>query len=599
MDRASPDMKYRYLLISLILFSVEPGEIYAQQNPLTFQSQDLQLIAQRYTGSTVNWPLVIEMASHDVDKNSFTLEPSAILQLQNFAEFSSKVNEQQKRISDLINSGATVFAAEEYAAVKEIISKYSTSISEGELDQAIGYAGQLEQAVDEMESTLMNNRIVDVQAQLSKKKGEVNKRVGLLGSWSDSFIGDLFKQSDGIRTLIESYATLSFTDGSDIQVNPNTIAVIRKSRIDKLNNASDTEITLEDGGLLAKLSAAGKDRSTYVLNAGPSRTELKTQNFYAETEGVERAKLSNYDGEAIINSNDITITIQKNQGTIVEEGKDPLQPVELLPAPELDWSSADTLINEEELLFAFREIDDAANYRVQYSNSPNFDGQLTEVTTTETAVNIENLPMGMTYVRVQATDQLGLRGPFSKTARIIRNVDNQPPPVFVDNIRGNMLLTSGDTYAVEGVTEPDAVLTMNGKRVSVASSGRFSHTLSDLSGETDVKIISKDPTGNVSELDVIIARLTEDRLFDFNIGKASALQSNRVKAGSTIISSKAYNGLKVIISNQQQSRTIATDGQGRWGTKITFIPGELTIAFKDVNTDQTYLTKTFIVEADQ
>ncbi|MBO6586659.1 MAG: hypothetical protein JJ953_11180 [Gracilimonas sp.] len=592
-------MKFRYLLISLILFSVEPGEIYARQNPLTFQSQDLQLIAQRYTGSTVNWPLVIEMASHDVDKNSFTLEPSAILQLQNFAEFSSKVNEQQKRISDLINSGATVFAAEEYAAVKEIISKYSTSISEGELDQAIGYAGQLEQAVDEMETTLMNNRIVDVQAQLSRKKGEVNKRVGLLGSWSDSFIGDLFKQSDGIRTLIESYATLSFTDGSDIQVNPNTIAVIRKSRIDKLNNASDTEITLEDGGLLAKLSAAGKDRSTYVLNAGPSRTELKTQNFYAETEGVERAKLSNYDGEAIINSNDVTITIQKNQGTIVEEGKDPLQPVELLPAPELDWSSADTLINEEELLFAFREIDDAANYRVQYSNSPNFDGQLTEVTTSESAVNIENLPMGMTYVRVQATDQLGLRGPFSKTARIIRNVDNQPPPVFLDNIRGNILLTSGDTYTVEGVTEPDAVLTMNGKRVSVASSGRFSHTLSNLSGETDVKIISKDPTGNVSELDVIVARLTEDQLYDFNIGKASALQSNRVKAGSTIISSKAYNGLKVIISNQQQSRTIATDGQGRWGTKITFIPGELIITFKDVSTDQTYLTKTFIVEADQ
>ncbi|MGN8225130.1 hypothetical protein [Gracilimonas sp. BCB1] len=592
-------MKYPALLISLILFSVKPGESYAQQNPLTFQSQDLQLIAQRYTGSTVNWPLVIEMASHDVDNNAFTLQPAAILQLQNFAGFSSQVNEQQKRVTQLINSGATVFAADEYETVKGIVSNYSESVSNGELEQAIGFAGELEQAVDELETSLLNNRIVDVQAQLSKKKGEVDKRVGLLGSWTDSYLGDLFKQSDGIRTLIESYATLSFTDGSDIQVSPNTVAVIRKSRIDKLDNASDTEITLEDGGLLAKLSAAGKDRSTYVLNAGPSRTELKTQNFYAETEGEDRAKLSNYDGEAIINSNDVTITIQKNQGTIVEEGKDPLQPVELLPAPELTWSAADTLINEEELLFSFRDIEDAANYRVQYSDSPNFDGDITEVTTTETAVNINNLPLGMTYVRVQATDQLGLRGPFSKTARIIRNVDNKPPPVFIDNIRGNLLLTAGDTYAIEGVTEPDAVLTINGTKVSVAASGRFSHSLTDLSGETDVHITSKDPTGNQTEMTVTVARLTEERLFDFRIGKTSALQSNRVKAGSTIISSKAYNGLKVTISNQQQSRTIATDSQGRWGTKLTLIPGELTLSFKDMNTNQTYISKTFIVEEDE
>ncbi len=592
-------MKYRVLLISLILFSAKPDESYAQQNPLTFQSQDLQLIAQRYTGSTVNWPLVIEMASHDVDNNAFTLEPAAILQLQNFAEFSSIVKEQQKRVTKLINSGATVFAAEEYEEVKGIISKYSESVSNGELEKAIDFARQLEPAVDELETSLMNNRIVDVQAQLSKKKGEVDKRAGLLGSWTDSFLGDLFKQSDGIRTLIESYATLSFTDGSDIQVNPNTVAVIRKSRIDKLDNASDTEITLEDGGLLAKLSAAGKDRSTYVLNAGPSRTELKTQNFYAETEGEDRAKLSNYDGEAIINSNDVTITIQKNQGTIVEEGKDPLQPVELLPAPELNWSSTDTLINEEDLLFSYRSIDDAANYRVQYSDSPNFDGDITEVTTSETAVNINDLPLGMTYVRVQATDQLGLRGPFSKTARIIRNVDNKPPPVFIDNIRGNLLLTAADTYAIEGITEPDALLTINGMRASVTASGRFSHSLSDLSGETEVNIISKDPTGNLSELEVIVARLTEERLFDFNIGKIPALQTNRVKAGNTIISSKAYNGLKVVISNQQQSRTIATDNQGRWGTKLTLIPGELTISFKDMSTDQTYISKTFIVEEDE
>jgi hypothetical protein len=587
-------MKYSFLILGfLISFHTQT---HAQQSNVTFQSKDLQLISQRYTGSTANWPLVIEVATHNISENSFTLEAADVLQLQNFATFSMLVNEQKTRISQLINNGATVFATEQYAVVKDIINKHYAAVDEGQLEAAITHAQNLLDEVDLLETTLMENRVVDVQAQLSKRKGQVDKKAGLLGSWTDAFLGDLFKQADGIRTMIESYATLSFTDGSDIQINPNTVAVIRKSRIDKLNDASDTEITLEDGGLLAKLSSAGKQKSTFVLNAGPSRTELKTQNFYAEADGPEMAKLSNYDGEAIINSNNVTISIQKNEGTIVEEGKDPLQPVKLLPAPTLTWLSADTVINKENLFFSYLDIEGAVSYKVQYSSSPNFDQQLTEVTTSETTINIPNLPLGMTYVRVQATDQLGLRGPYSKTARIIRTTDNKPPPVFVDNMNDNIILTTQENLALEGVTEPDAILTINGNKASVFSSGRFSYPLSDLSGETELKLISKDPSGNQSETTLTVVRLTEDVLFDFNIGRQSALTTTVVSEGSTTFSATAYPGLKITITNQQQTRTIVTDKEGRWGTKISLIPGDLTISFDDISTEQTFISKSFKVE---
>ena len=352
---------------------------------------------------------------------------------------------------------------------------------------------------------------------------------------------------------------------------------------------------MEDGGLLAKLSAASKQKSTFVLNAGPSRTELKSQNFYAEADGPQIAKLSNYDGEAIINSNNVTISIQKNEGTIVEEGKDPLQPVKLLPAPTLTWSSADTVINKESLLFSYLEIEGAASYEIQYSTSPDFDQQLTEITTQETAVNIPNLPLGMMYVRVQATDQLGLRGPYSKTARIIRTTDNKPPPVFVDNMTDNTILTTQEDFALEGVTEPDAFLTVNGKKVNVMTSGRFSHMLNGLSGETELTLISRDPSGNQSETTLRVVLLTEDVLFDFSIGRESALNSQQVSSGSTIFSAKAYPGLRITITNQEQSRTIITDKQGRWGTKMSLIPGNLTISFDDIKTEQTFISKSFKV----
>ncbi|MDZ7806598.1 MAG: hypothetical protein U5K71_05745 [Gracilimonas sp.] len=260
------------------------GFAVAQGNSVSFKANDLQKIAEEYTGSTVNWPLVVTLASHDTDANVFSMTPSQIQELQNFSQIYAATTAQKERIGELISNGATVFASNEYQNVQQLLNEYNKAVNDGDIEQAFSIGRSIPPAVDDMETALNANRVVDVQAQLSQKKGRVDKRTGLLGSWADAMRGDLFAQSDGIRTFTESYAQLSFVDGSDIQVEPNTVAVIRKSRIDQLNNATDTEITLEDGGLLAKLSAAGKDQGRYVLNAGSSVSELQTQNFYAETE---------------------------------------------------------------------------------------------------------------------------------------------------------------------------------------------------------------------------------------------------------------------------------------------------------------------------
>lgn len=586
-------------LIQIVFILMLTTSSLFAQSQLNFQAKDLQNISQRYTGSTSNWPLIVEMAEHDANNNTFTLPSPAILQLQNFSEFSTLVVDQKGRIGQLINSGATIFAADEYAMVNEILQSYNNAINTGDIETAIASAENLKETVDLMEETLAKNRVVDIQAQLSRKKGQVDKRAGLLGSWENAWIGDLFKQSDGIRTLVESFATLSFTDGSDIQVKPNTVAVIRKSRIDNLTNATDNEITLENGELLAKLSAAGKSSSQYILNAGPSRSELKTRNFYAEADGEEMAKLSNYEGEVVVNSNNITITIQKNEGTIIENGKDPIQPVQLLPAPELNWTSTDTVINKDQLLFSYKEIEGAVNYRIQYSSSPKFDGEVTEIITDNTTHNLENLPMGMTYARVQASDQLGLRGPYSKVARIIRTEDNTPPLIYIDDSFNDMLLAENDEYVLQGLTEPDATLIINNKQVPVQSSGRFSHTLSHISGETEVQINSKDPSGNQTNLRNTIVRLTEDRLFDFNIRTLPALDTEEIAAGKIMLSTTAFPGLKVNISNELQNRTISTDGQGRWGISMTLLPGDLIISFEDLNSGQIYFSKSYIVKGNQ
>src|SRR5690554_378221 len=162
-------------LLSLLIYSNTQA-----QSVLTFQAQELQKVAQNYTGNTANWPLIVEIADHNVGENTFTLSQPNILQLQNFSGFSAAVSAQKIRIDQLINSGATVFAGDEYSVVNTALRSYNSAVNAGDIEEAIGFAQSLKTAVDQMEESLNKNRIVDIQAQLSKKKGEVDKRTGLL-----------------------------------------------------------------------------------------------------------------------------------------------------------------------------------------------------------------------------------------------------------------------------------------------------------------------------------------------------------------------------------------------------------------------------------
>ncbi|HET8865990.1 MAG TPA: FecR domain-containing protein [Gracilimonas sp.] len=568
----------------------------AQDSPLVFQAEKLQEIAQQYTGSTINWPLVVNLASHNTEQNTFTITPSQLQELQNFSQVSAEVLKQKDRVSELISSGATIFASDEYQEVQSLITEYNKAVNDGVIEDAFDYGNRLKASVDSMETALFENRVIDVQAQLTEKTGQVDRREGLLGSWIDAMKGDLFEQSDGIRTFAESYAELSFLDGSNIQVEPNTIAVIRKSRIDRLNDAGDTEITLEDGGLLAKLSAAGKNRSTYTLNAGSSSSELRTQNFYAETDDSDLVKLTNYDGEVIVNSNNVSITIRENEGTIVESGKAPMQPVKLLPSPSLTWATIDTVVNNETIIFAFNEIEGAQNYRIQYDQSPNFTEDVVEVQTTETSLVMDDLPMGMTYVRVQAIDALGLRGPFSKTARIIRTVDNTPPPVFVDNLHNDLLFTSDGSLQITGATESEARLVVAGENVQVQPTGRFSYTVSGVQTIKDITITAADPSGNKTTKNIQLVRLTEEKLYNFRLRSALNSTLSAIRSGSTTFSGNLYPGIEVTITNETLTERVRTDFNGNWGVTLDLVPGELKIEFRNANTGILYSSKTYTVE---
>ena len=585
-------------LCILLLFIGGSFSVSAQNNEITFPAAELQEMALRYTGDKLNWPILVKLADRNIQDNTFTLTQSDALQLENLADATAIVLEQKEKFKQLIENGATIFARDEWIAAVQQFEKQKTAVNDGDVEAAISGANALPETVTKLEQVLRENRMVEVQAQLESKIGTVDKRVGLLGQWNNADVGDLFKESDGLKTHEESFANLGFTDGTKIIVDPNTIAVIRKSRVDKLDESSDTEISLESGGLLAKLSASATERSNYILNAGSSQSELRTTNFYAESDGDETVKLTNYDGVANVNANDVTITIRENEGTIVREGQPPAAPIKLLPAPELVWETSDTVVYRDQVIFTFNFVDDAESYIVQRSTSSTFDNDLQEIKVSNNSALLSYLPLGTTYVRVLAIDDLGLRGPFSEPVRVVRNEDNQPPPAFVDNLNGSILFTLTPNVTITGVTQPDAHVLINNNPVPVQSSGRFSHEMKNLTADQNVSVVATDDSGNNTVRSVRVVYLTPEILFNFALSGARGRDTIVIDRPSVTLSSRAYPGLEVVINNTGTTRRVQTDSQGRWGITMNMQQGELSVTFKDIRTGETYLTKSFTVQVN-
>ncbi|XWN38682.1 MAG: FecR domain-containing protein [Balneola sp.] len=584
----------RTLLAAFLLCFIS-FDILAQE-PVSFSSDKLQQISQRYAGSSLNWPVVVSLAEHNITNNTFTLSGSDILKLRALTNSTIIFENQQKRTNQLISEGATIFATNQLNDTNTLFNDYLDEIRNGNLENALNISEQLKPSVDALERTLNSNRLVSIQAQLISKDGLVDKRLGLLAGWKEAFVGDLFEESHGVRTQEESYATLAFTDGSNIIVNPSTTAIIRKSRIDKLDESADAEITLVEGGLLSKLSAVGKERSKYILNAGSSTTELNTQNFLAENSGGTDIRLSNYDGDAHVSANNVIVTIRKDEGTIIRGNQAPLPPVKLLPAPRYLTSKLDTIIYQDDFLLNFDGVEKAVSYRVEYSSAYNFDGNVLIKEILNPRVLIENLPLGTTYVRIQSVDDLGLKGPFTEKFLVIRNQDTKAPPIFGDQFNQKVHFVLSNSVTVTGVTEPDAIVLVNGKKTKVSASGTFSSVVSLESNDQIINVTSTDGSQNTTRKELRVVHLTEPYLFKVKLDGLDIKEDISSTNSAKTITGRAFPEMEVELKNGQTIKTVKTDSQGRWGVTMNVQQGKLSITFKANQTGIETLSKSYTVK---
>jgi hypothetical protein len=578
---------------------------FAQQRErgYVFNAGELMQVSQRLAGDSAAWQIVVASAERRTSTNEFVLSTTAQKILRTFSTLRAKVNRERATLSRLVKRGAPILAEQEFLKTSSALQAHDQAVAKGDIAKAMQEGESFLLLLPTLSKAVEARRTEAVEAKLRTKTGDVDKRKGLLGAWQQAEIGDLFAESDGIRTGTNSTAALAFIDGSQIVINPNTTAVVRTSRIDKLERTAQANIALIKGSLLSQLSKQAQESGAFKLSAGKAEAIIRSGKFWASVNEASATRIANYEGTMEVKAGKMAVTLKKNQGTVVLKGKEPTPPVELLPAPRLQWNALDTVIFRNELLLRWNPVANTTKYQIEVSSERNFSQNVQTYSTSATSFLLKNLPNETRFVRLQAFDKLGLRGADSPTYRILRSPDSEPPFIFVQDFP----VQKGDTLTryitlsqldIQGETEPNATLLKDGTPIEVAPNGtfQFSVSLENLS-EKFISLSAFDAAKNRRNLVLRLVSIRQERLVQ--------MKWNCAVVGDTLISNglpiqvygTAYPNLLLSLTHGNRTYSVAADAKGNWAIALEPLANQtLTVSFEAPDTKRQTPIRTYFVK---
>jgi FecR protein len=571
--------------------------VFAQKADMRFSAASLYTTAVKLTGDSTCWPIIVSLSERDTATNGFILNNHAQTQIKEFAAVHKSVKQARLNLSQYIKSGAKVFASEELDSATVLIKNYDGKILNGNISGAQQLGQNITEIVRVIGKLITERRTEAIDAKLAQKTGIVDKRKGLLGIWQSAFINDLFASYDGVRTGEASLAQLFFTDGVDVTVDPNSTVVIRESHMDRLDQSVKRDLALMNGSILAKLSAKAKETNKFAFRAGTSESMVKSGKFWASTIQDKKTKLSNYDGSIDLTASKVKIVLQQNQGTVVEKGKAPLPPINLLGGPQLSWGRLDTVIYNDKMTLQWKSISKAVTYQVELCPSRNFDHDMNRISVKAPVYQLTGIPLASLYVRIIAVDSYGLRGVDSPIYHLIRVKDTQPPPIQIDGWEMDRKYTANDRITINGRTKADAVLIAGGEKQTVQSNGSFSFQVAVARPETQVKIVVTDQSGNSSTRTLSIIPMDTEKLFTIHWNGRTTETTLYTQGEFIEAHGNAYPGVRISAILGEQQVSVHSNSQGDWAISLKATKGEtLRITFDSITDGKTIGTKTWKVE---
>lgn len=359
----------------------------------------------------------------------------------------------------------------------------------------------VEETVNAMESAA---RFMDYEGKV-----EVKPRDEFV--WKEaSFKMDLH-EGDRIRTAPDSSARIKFEDGTEITVQPDSIVVINKrNQGGEKQQTSLMVIEIGGGDVNAEKSSSAPSVSTDKISQFKLAPGSKGSVEADQQTGEHYTMVDKGYGESTIGGQ----TIKQSELERVEVGRtNEIKKVRLPSTPPLyspqngqvfDFLSEQGLTVE----LKWRDVPNAEHYHVQISETMLFaklKGENSRLAKSSIAIKIPKTSKKQYFWRVRSIDKSNNASPWSNPYQFVvqtplKEKDRGPNP---DKTPPLLKITYMHPFypfiQVEGKTEPDAFLTLNGEVIDVKEDGTFVYTyMLRKSGTNDLVFVAEDPAGNQS-----------------------------------------------------------------------------------------------------
>ncbi len=335
-------------------------------------NETIREVAEKYLSDPDLWPEILR-----------TSGINSIADLQPGMELRIPVNEITSANQSLITSlgqiqkanqaGAQVFAPDE---IGRAVDLHEQALQKRQVRQWVETKDLADASFNEATTAIEvseKNRDVPAEALVTDRNGTVEGQRPEDLSWRDLQLRNILIEEEKVRTLSGSTAQITFRDASRLRLNANSNAVIRQMRFDPLSRKEEAKVSLIEGDFYALLSGESGDRNRFNVEIPEVNAVIDSGNFWVSND-QGKAKFANYDDQVVaVAANGGTVTLGKNEGTVVDKGEKPREKLAVLPAPTLSTPADDGVVFVAAPELTWAPVQGSAGYWLEISSDQNFD----------------------------------------------------------------------------------------------------------------------------------------------------------------------------------------------------------------------------------
>ncbi len=343
-----------------------------------------------------------------------------------------------------------------------------------------------------------------IVALLADRRNTVKSKRASEIAWSRADIGMQLFNRDAVQTFGGSSALVRFDEQSFIDMNENTLVIIRRLERDPLLSERNAGFLMLAGELRGRLLASGTERVRMNLATGGAETEIESLPAQPSTEFKVRVNkdrsstITVLDGHARVKARERSVDLHENQTITITPDQDLPAPKNLPQAISLTAPANRVSIPYRDLppkiTFVWNASSTATGYRIQIARDAAFRDLIAEEVTTGAHFAHGSLKEGRYYWRVSARRNWE-EGEFSATRELSLVRDVTPPELRVESVPSDV---TGTSLTLRGRTDPGSTVFANSEPLGVAADGSFSYTAKLKPGVNVIVIESSDSAGNVT-----------------------------------------------------------------------------------------------------